>query len=514
MPLILSLAITFFAMTDSAAGLSDITYLSLLSLPVILTIGVIVWKGYDDIDFRFVLLLFFMIMSSLYTITKGNRFGLLLILPVIISAAIGVDYIYKFLAGILTQGIEYTYKSVTGTDLQGIIKNILRNVSKLVLFVIIFMILVINPFANDRVDEGISVGRVYMPSINKEWVDALTYIKENSKPDAIINSWWDFGHWFKYFADRRVTLDGSSQNNPQLHWLGKLIITDDENMSVGILRMLDCGANTAFDVINNKINFSPISINILNTILPVHNRSIAKEILIKEKFSEEEAEEVLEYTHCKPPEDFYITSGDMVQKSGVWGHFGLWDFNKALMQTIIRSGIPRSEAIAKLQSEFNFSNESANSVYDEAMALFDEGAVNAWISPWPGYASDINGCQRESNYSISCPLPQQGVASINLTTMEADIPSQQGILHPNLLVYKDNESIAVKNYENNTIGIGMILLSEGDNYATIYASTVTAPSIFTRLYYLDGTGLKYYKKVFDIREVTGSRIIVWKIEWP
>ena len=38
-------------------------------------------------------------------------------------------------------------------------------------------------------------------------------------------------------------------------------------------------------------------------------------------------------------------------------------------------------------------------------------------------------------------------------------------------------------------------------------------SMFTRLFFLDGHGLKHFQKFSDLRSVTGQRIVVWKVDW-
>ena len=80
------------------------------------------------------------------------------------------------------------------------------------------------------------------------WYNSLTKIKEESQEDAIINSWWDFGHQFITVSKRGATFDGGSQNRPMAHWIGNALLTSDEKTTVGILRMLDCDSNGAFAV--------------------------------------------------------------------------------------------------------------------------------------------------------------------------------------------------------------------------------------------------------------------------
>ncbi len=203
----------------------------------------------------------------------------------------------------------------------------------------------------------------------------------------------------------------------------------------------------------------------------------------------------------------------MVSKSGVWGHFGSWDFDRAYMAYILKNN-SRDSAISKYMDGFNMTIQEATSVYEEISNQPDETAVNTWISQWPGYASRPAGCSRNSNDSILCPLPQQGEVFVNLTTMDAFVATPAGNVYPNSIVYKANETLAVKEFDGNTLGLSMALMEDSGNYASFFASHITAPSIFTRLFYYDGYGTKYYKKVFDIRDSGNQRIIVWKINWP
>jgi len=93
-----------------------------------------------------------------------------------------------------------------------------------------------------------------LPIMNDQWHSTLIKINEEGAPDAIVNSWWDYGHWMKYYTDRAVTFDGTSQNTPMAHWVGKALLTDDEHLSVGILRMLDCGSRQGYTELNNIVN--------------------------------------------------------------------------------------------------------------------------------------------------------------------------------------------------------------------------------------------------------------------
>lgn len=38
------------------------------------------------------------------------------------------------------------------------------------------------------------------------WLESMNWIKENTASDAIITSWWDYGHWINYFGQRNAVI--------------------------------------------------------------------------------------------------------------------------------------------------------------------------------------------------------------------------------------------------------------------------------------------------------------------
>ena len=483
---LLSIAILYYLATPKGTGLELVYYLALLGIAFSLALYS-AFKSEEEIDIKLAVLFFLWIAASIYAATKGARFVLLLVPPVVIGICITFGFLHGTLSSIIAK---------------------LAKINKAVVAVILFLIF--SYYLIEPVKEGINTAKNYIPNVNDRWWNALTKIKENSKPDAIINSWWDFGHWFKYIADRRVTLDGSSQRNAQLHWLGKLLLTPDEKEAVGILRMLDCGGNRAFEIINKMKNNTPKSIKLLNKLILAKDRDQAKVMLVNEGFSKEESEKVIQYTHCEPPEDFLIASEDMIGKSGVWAHFGSWNFDRAWMHQAFRKNNDEAKVIQMFMDEFNYSKETAVSYYSEIKELKSESDVNVWISPWPSYISQ-ESCQRTGDI-VRCPL-QQGFVEINLDSMEASIPTSGGIKKPAIFSYTTPSGINAREYHDNTIGVGMVLLINKDgSYSSIYMAPQLTNSTFTKLFYLDGHGTSY----FDLFHESGGSdtdIKVWKVNW-
>ena len=109
---------------------------------------------------------------------------------------------------------------------------------------------------------------------------------------------------------------------------------------------------------------------------------------------------------------------------------------------------------------------------------------------------------------------------VNLDTYNATISTQQGVIIPKSFSYMDNDTFV---HEVNTKGkiwanqdgsfISSTLIKRGNSYQNIVMSDALTASMFTRLFFHEGAGLEHFEKFSDLTDVTGSRIIVWKVNW-
>ena len=271
-------------------------------------------------------------VGTIYASTKGVRFILLLIPAFSLAFGTSMGIIYS-------KASQWISKSL----------KIDANISKATI-AILLLLLLIQPLRGAAL-----TAKHEIPSMNDAWYNTLTKIKTNTSEDSIINSWWDFGHWFITLGDRRVTFDGAGQDQYMAHWVGKSLLADDEKKTAAILRMVDCGNNNAFWALDEALNDTVLEIDILNEIIMLE-RGAAK-IKLLEYVSEEKAEEVLRYSHCTPPDNYYITSDDMVGKSGVWAHFGSWNFNRASMYQSVKK-LNAEKGTELLKNKFNLDEDA------------------------------------------------------------------------------------------------------------------------------------------------------------
>jgi dolichyl-phosphooligosaccharide-protein glycotransferase len=485
-------------------------FVSLLSIPII--ISFIIYKDREELKYG--LFFFVWICATLFISLKGVRFIILLIPIAGILFGITIGKILR---------INYSLLNKTK------INKIFIYIFMLLLF-ILFLPLAVKPVQN-----AYMIGENFLPSISSAWADSLTYIRDNSDENAIINSWWDFGHWFKYFAERRVTFDGASQNSPQAHWIGKSLLTEDEDLSIGILRMLDCGANTAFEELNNYTEDDLKSIEILYSII-VLDKDNAYQYLKEKEILEDVINKVLERTHCNPPENYFITSEDMVPKAGVWAHFGSWDFKKAYASIEFSRKRNRSNFIESLE-KISYDNNQANQIFSELQNIKSNEELNSWISPWPSYLTQrFQPCSKIQENIIKCDYNTLiGRSQNQLTFIESayinlininqsyvnliftDASSQRKLGESKVMVERlviaDEELVEFK-IENELQIINIGLLLDVKNSRSILMDPLLSKSIFTRLYFLDGRYTENFEKFVEKRDpVRGHHIIVWKVNW-
>jgi len=447
-----------------------------------------------------------------------------------------------------------------------------------IIIVVVFLLIIFMP--GSIYSQATTVSNNYSPNMDLTWYNVLTDIKVNTSSNSIVNSWWDFGHEFKYFANRRVTLDGSVQNSPQAYWLGRALGTSNELESAEILRMLDCGGNYAFNTLDNYTktvasnnagyktaddyfnspNISQDSLiiaqertfnkamNMLNAIIPM-NHSAAAAYLKSQNVPNDVSNTVLSYSKCKAPEDIFITSSDMVGKAPVWAHLGVeWNFSKAMMW-YLGQRVSHNTFDSLLSSDFNLTNSKKNDLKREINDLKHSSDpnnnANSWISPWPSYvtgtnlvtltvkndtlvANNINafiGKQGSAAGNVnvvigSVVINKSDLKDINTTAYAVtsngnSIVGKMGIRFSKLIV-AENSTYTV--YPLNKTGAQnidiLIYHPEADKYYMLLAQPPLADSVFTKLFFLDGYGMKYFNNFDEQRDVFGTKIIAWKLNWP
>jgi hypothetical protein len=425
--------------------------------------------------------------GTMYMSLKGVRFTLLLGPAFAVAFGAGIGLLYQRISS-FAESQMHLNKFVTG-----------------LIIVLIAGLIIVNPVkaGTHLTRNSYQIATSDVPIMNDAWWNSLAKIKEISQPDAIVNSWWDFGHHFKYVADRAVTFDGASQNSPQAHWVGRVLQTDNEDEAVAILRMLDCGANLAFDAAFNSTKDPLKAVKLVKEIIMQNEETAAKTVQ-----GAGVPADILRYTHCEAPEDYFIASGDMIGKAGVWSHFGLWSFDKAEVWFKWRHVVEK-EAVEQMVARFNISEETAREWHTEANSLGSEEEANRWISPWPGFvSSDSSSCENKDDVLLC------GNIAINMSSKHAEVRVSQGVaLAKKVVVYAKDGSKQVLEPADGNSDLTIVVWPTDSGFNALAAFSQLADSLFTRLYYMGGLGLKHFRQVSAQSQLIGGAIYVYNVNW-
>ncbi len=220
-----------------------------------------------------------------------------------------------------------------------------------------------------------------------------------------------------------------------------------------------------------------------------------------------------------------IASDDMIGKSGVWAHFGSWNFEKAIVWQTMRN-LKENDSVEEMKGKFNYSDEKARALYSEMQIIKNSEDVdanaNSWIAPWPSYGREgALGCsvlanpQNSQEKLVRC---DNGLV-VNLTDMNASFQVQGRIMHPVSLIYLSNETgteqVVEKRFDSDIIpqGLSAILLPNGDSYASVIASPEIAGGMYTKMYFFGGKGLKHFKLLTHQGGFTSTNVFIYKADW-
>lgn len=480
-------------------------FLAALALPVGLALFSSLMNHRLDNKVFIVTLLTIWVMGTIYMSLNGVRFILLLAPAFAVSFGYGLYYISRFITEFISN--EFVNKHKEKKDPNGMTGLIAVSVLFFVLFI---------PIAQG----AISISKGTTPNFDDAWYSTMYKIQNNSQEDAIITSWWDFGHFFAAISKRGVTFDGGSQTTPQAHWVGKLLLENDEQVSKDILKMLVCGGNNAFDYILKTTEDNTNGVKTNQLIYSTFGKSDEEKIQLLNDykyydFTSDEIDEVMSRLSCEnPPENFLITSEDMVGKAAVWAHWGMWDFTKKYVYDNYQSKTPQEIAteldgnltlVEQYVNELNAIDQRSQSENIKRMDL-----VNQWFAPYPSYIP-IQGSYTYpcsiTNTSINC---QNGV-SVNVATGEVSSQFGDQVTFNDLVYPTSAGTLQVVDQGDGEVDVVLIPSSSG--YNVLLAQAPLGNSLFTKLFYLDGYGTTGFEKFDDVQSLTGVRVKTWKVNW-
>lgn len=107
----------------------------------------------------------------------------------------------------------------------------------------------------------------YVPSAyNQQWQKAMSWVRENTAPNAVFGHWWDYGYWVQSIGERATVLDGGNSISYWNHLMGRHALTETNldntfqflyahNVTHFLIDSTDIGKYSAFSTIGSNENY-------------------------------------------------------------------------------------------------------------------------------------------------------------------------------------------------------------------------------------------------------------------
>ena len=395
------------------------------------------------------------LLVTAYAMTKGVRFVEDFSLPITLTAGIFVGLLFGFVKG-RVPNISY----------------------QKVIMAIIVIAVAFSPIAS-----AYGISSTVVPGTDDSMVNSLQWIGNNTANNTVITSWWDFGHLFTYEANRPVTFDGSSQNSPRAYWVGKALLTSNETLSVGILRMLASSGDQAPLTMDNYTNNTGLSAEILTNILGVNKTQAITIMTTQYNLTQTQAQTIVQYTHPdNPTPDVLITSSDMVQKAGWWSYFGSWNFTSN-----------NGTNYQYLASEMN------STTVNNKTLLIGSNAVVAQANGTNGTSAGI--------VDTNAITSNDTTTTLNEISNELETGNGSLVIQPHTLTIVNNNTVT-QTLVSNSSEYSILLINENGTYIGVAMNQQLENSMFTKLFFEGGAGLTHFKSLYG-----QPGVMVWGVTY-
>ncbi|MBP2044845.1 STT3 domain-containing protein [Methanobacterium aggregans] len=277
----------------------------------------------------FYLMLIAWTLIGFVSFEEGSRFLILLISPLVISSGILIGLVINYLSLLKENHVLNIFQR------EGVIK----------IFKVVIILLVTVPAVFSVYESTCAL----QTGANDDLWDSALWINNNTQNNTIVIVEWGYGHLFSAIANRSVSFDGrtayietlsirqfdgaykfgsESPSSSREYWINHAFSTDNQTLSLGIFRMLTTSGDMGYITLDQYTKNTTQSVMILNSILGVDNETAKEILLTKYGLNEEQAENVLQYTHPSDSRPFVlVTSINTLGRGKAIFKFGEWDFN-------------------------------------------------------------------------------------------------------------------------------------------------------------------------------------------
>lgn len=325
------------------------------------------------------------------------------------------------------------------------------------------------------------------PIMDDVWYEALTELREKTPENAIVDSWWPPGYFVIAIANRRVIMDGGTQQYHQTYWMAKALFSADEKESAGILRMLNVSGDAAFEFLDKLGMETPDAVDLILSIVRMGRQEAL--LRLPSWMTDGQKNELLEKTHGagEVPPSYVLLYDDLVTQNLAASTIAQWDFRKAqALRARKRGGVQAGSGI--------FQKSATSRYVRELMQVAGEFLKYQPAAPLKDRKGDI--------------LVFDNGAIVNLAIKDAVLPlPSRGGGRPRSLFYIERGQLVEKEFDGERLNVSVLIFEDAGVFYSVIADPRLIRSLLFRLYYLDGQGLSFFKPLIRKGSLSGGTVV-------
>jgi len=181
-------------------------------------------------------------LSSLYFASSLVRLTLILAPALSLLAAVTVIELGKPSVDILREAVIFPRRKTRFVTKVG------REFGVAILLILLLIIMPTFNRASRAAYSPATIVTSSLPTVEQQpsdWLEALTWMKENLPKDAVVFSWWDYGYWITTMADKRTLADNGTINSTQIAIIAMTFLSN-ETKAIPVLKKYNVTHVTIF----------------------------------------------------------------------------------------------------------------------------------------------------------------------------------------------------------------------------------------------------------------------------
>ena len=162
-------------------------------------------------------------ISSIYFAASLVRLSLILAPALVLLASITVNQLATPALDIIRETVIFPRKKIRFTTRVG------REFGVAILLVLLLIITPTFSGATRAAYAPATIVTSSLPTVTQapqDWLEALTWMRDNLPDNAVVFSWWDYGYWITIVGGKHSLADNGTMNTTQISVIGRTFLSD------------------------------------------------------------------------------------------------------------------------------------------------------------------------------------------------------------------------------------------------------------------------------------------------